>query len=270
MPSRMIRDGILESEAVLSLPVEARWLYVSVLLSADDVGLFDATPFRLARRADLRREMADRLVQMLVDVDLIRLYEVSGKRYGFIPKFGQRLQLRRMRHPAPPLALMSGDDDAVKKIKDLASKSTVNHGASPINSSDSPPESEAEAEEVIPSLPSSEKVAKDACASVATSECPHVEIVKLFGQHLPMATHPSAWNAQRQALLRSRWREKKNRQNLEWWGRFFAYVAESDFLTGKANSHGRKPFTLDLPWLLKAENFLKVIEGKYHSHEEQA
>lgn len=45
MPNRMIRDGILESEAVLSLPAEARWLYVSVLLSADDIGLFEATPF---------------------------------------------------------------------------------------------------------------------------------------------------------------------------------------------------------------------------------
>lgn len=46
MPNRMIRDGILESEAVLSLPAEARWLYVTTLLSADDVGLFEATPFK--------------------------------------------------------------------------------------------------------------------------------------------------------------------------------------------------------------------------------
>lgn len=146
MPNRLIRDGLLESEAVLSLPVEARWLYVSILLSADDVGLFDATPFRLARRADVRREMADKLVQMLSDVDLIRLYEVDGKRYGFIPKYGQRLQLRRHKHPVPPMALLQGDSEAIKKINDLGSKSTVNNGESRMDNRSSPPESESEAE----------------------------------------------------------------------------------------------------------------------------
>ncbi len=128
MPNRMIRDGILESEAVLSLSAEARWLYVSILLSADDIGLFEATPFRLARRADVRREMADRLVQMLADVDLIRLYEVGGKRFGFIPRFGQRLQIKRIKHAAPPDALLQDEPDTLKKIKDLASKTTVSHG----------------------------------------------------------------------------------------------------------------------------------------------
>ena len=133
MSNRLIRDGILESEAVLSLPAEARWLYVSILLSADDVGLFEATPFRLARRADVRREMADKLVRMLADADLVRLYEVDGKQYGFIPKFCQRLQIKRIKHPAPPLALMQDDQDATNKIKHLASNPTVDHGESPLS-----------------------------------------------------------------------------------------------------------------------------------------
>jgi hypothetical protein len=124
----MIRDGILESEAVLSLPVEARWLYVTILLSADDVGLFEATPFKLARIADVRRELADRLMAMLADSDLVRLYEVNGKRYGFIPRFGQRLQIKRIKHAAPPDALLSDEPDTLKKIKDLALKTTVDHG----------------------------------------------------------------------------------------------------------------------------------------------
>lgn len=117
----------------------------------------------------------------------------------------------------------------------------------------------------IPSLPTVEKVAKDADAPVASANCPHAEILKLFAQHLPMARQPAEWNAQRQTLLRTRWREKANRQNLDWWARLFGYVAKSEFLTGQSSTPGRKPFELDLPWLLKAENFLKVIEGKYHS-----
>ena len=74
MPNRLIRDGLLESEAVLSLTIEARWLYIAICLTADDMGLFEVTEFKLARRADLKKEHIGRLLSMLNDVDLIRLY----------------------------------------------------------------------------------------------------------------------------------------------------------------------------------------------------
>ena len=45
---------------------------------------------------------------------------------------------------------------------------------------------------------------------------------------------------------------------LEWWGRFFAAVEGSDFLTGRASS-----FKAGLDWLLKQANFLKIVEGNY-------
>lgn len=259
----MIRDGILESEAVLSLPVEARWLYITILLSADDVGLFEATPFRLARRADVRRELADKLVQMLADADLVRLYEVGGKRYGFIPKYGQRMQIKRIKHASPPDALLIDEPDTLNKIKHLTFKTTVDNGCATVTHGNPPPEPEPEPE-LIPSLPAVEKVAKDASATVSPADCPHAEILKLFAHHLPMARQPAEWTATRQAALRTRWREKRNRQNLDWWAKFFAYVAESAFLTGRAESKGRTPFLLSLDWLLKEANFLKVIEGAYH------
>ncbi len=151
MPNRMIRDGLLESEAVLSLPVEARWLYVTILLSADDLGLFEATEFKLARKADVRREHVGRLLTQLVDVDLIRLYEKDGRRYGFIPKFGQRLQIKRIKHEAPPDALLQDEPETLSKIKHLASKTTVDHGCptvgQPCLTVVQPSEPEAEVEE---------------------------------------------------------------------------------------------------------------------------
>lgn len=151
MAQRLIRDGILESEAVLSLPVEARWLYVTVLLSADDVGLFEATIFKLARKADVRRETADQLMRLLVDADLIRLYQHDGKTYGFIPRFGQRLQIKRSRFPLPDASLLHGDSDALNKINDLASKTTVENRGKPQSTVAQPPEPEPEPE-VIPSV----------------------------------------------------------------------------------------------------------------------
>lgn len=125
MPCRLIRDDMLDSERVLALPIEARWLYVTILLTADDLGLFEATGFKLARRSDIRREAGEHLLTMLADADLVRLYTVNGKRFGFIPRFRQRVQIRFLKHPAPPEALMADDEDAMSKIKHLASKTTV-------------------------------------------------------------------------------------------------------------------------------------------------
>lgn len=124
MPNRLLREGLMESERVLSMPVEARWLFVVIILSADDIGLFEATEFKLARRADVNRELAAKLMTMLADVDLVRFYLVNGKRYGFIPRFRQRIQIKRARHPLPPEALLADDLDALTKIKDLASHPT--------------------------------------------------------------------------------------------------------------------------------------------------
>jgi len=104
----------------------------------------------------------------------------------------------------------------------------------------------------------------------AILDCPHSEILRLWAEKLPTAIQPADWNEKRQQLLRSRWREKKNRQDIDWWQRLFEYIEKSDFLMGRVNANGRKAFSLSLDWLCKSDNFLKVIEGKYHEAEVQA
>lgn len=94
--------------------------------------------------------------------------------------------------------------------------------------------------------------------------CPHQKIIALYHQSLPNGIRVREWTPARAQSLRSRWRSKPERQNLDWWGRFFGYVAKSPFLTGDVQSQGRRPFELSLDWLCKSENFAKVIEGKYH------
>lgn len=100
--------------------------------------------------------------------------------------------------------------------------------------------------------------------------CPHQAIIDLYHQHLPTGRQVREWTPARAQALRARWREKPKRQNLDWWGKFFAYCAESDFLTGKVHTPGRKPFELSLDWLVKAENMAKVIEGAYENEREAA
>lgn len=96
--------------------------------------------------------------------------------------------------------------------------------------------------------------------------CPHADIVGLYHDTLPTARRIRDWTPARQQALRARWREKTERQTLDWWREFFAYVAKSDFLCGRTPaSSGRKPFELSLDWLCKSENFVKVLEGAYEN-----
>lgn len=100
-------------------------------------------------------------------------------------------------------------------------------------------------------------------SSAAGAACPHQEILALYHELLPACPRMKVWNGERQANLRARWREEAKRQSLDYWRRFFDAVGKSDFLMGRVGSKDRAPFLASLDWLVKPNNFAKVIEGKY-------
>ena len=105
-------------------------------------------------------------------------------------------------------------------------------------------------------------------------DCPHLAMLALWAEVLPaMPQHdPEQWNGARANHLRTRWRETAVAQNwpdqaagLLHFRRLFAYVGQSQFLTGKAPTRGdKRPFLIELEWLVKQANWAKVVEGKYH------
>ena len=109
-------------------------------------------------------------------------------------------------------------------------------------------------------------------------QCPHIEIIGLFAKHLPDLPQPRTelWGGVREESLRERWKwllsakksdgtryAENKEQALDWFGRFFDYVSKSDFLTGKDSK-----WSCDLGWLVKSENFAKVIQGNYENKNE--
>jgi uncharacterized protein YdaU (DUF1376 family) len=106
-------------------------------------------------------------------------------------------------------------------------------------------------------------------------DCPHLHVLELWAEVLPdLPRHdPEQWRGARADHLRSRWRETatlKKWQNeeagLTYFRKLFSYVGQSEFLTGKAKSRdGKRPFVIELEWLVKPINWAKVIEGKYHA-----
>lgn len=93
--------------------------------------------------------------------------------------------------------------------------------------------------------------------------CPAEQIVDLYHEVLPELPKVKMLTEERRKHLRARWREDPKRQNLGWWRNFFQVVRSSDFLMGKTD----KPFFPDFGWLVKAGNFVKVIEGKYRNRQ---
>ena len=273
MGSRLLRSEMLDSESVLSLPVEARWLFVTILLSADDLGIFEATSFRLARKADINRDIADKLLTMICDSDLIRLYEVDGKRFGFIPKFRQRIRLRAFKHPLPPKSLMLDDEDALNKINELPLKVSATCGEVQTVVSNMRPKAEAKAKaeayiNTVNSPPSGEH--EDA----RLPKCEHQPVIDLYHKHLPTLRRVEVWNETRKGYLRQRWREVADEMSkekqvlsadvLEWFSDFFQHIGQSRFLTGRVNDKNGRAFAADLEWIIKPSNFAKIVEGKYH------
>lgn len=277
MPNRMIRDDILDSERVLGLPADVRWFFLAALLSADDLGLFEATAFKLGRRATIASaDQVARFLQMLADADLVRLYAVDGKHYGFVPRFRQRIQIKNSRHPLPPAALTADDADAVNKINGLDSRPSDGQPL-PIGFTSDGQRSEAKAKAELkqgsskPTVSQTLVVAADAATPrYRVPNCPNEDLVALYHEHLPALPAVEVFNVGRKRSLAARWREvcadgKFDRAaGIEWFAWFFARVGKSDFLMGRQAGRSGRVWAADFDFLLTPAKFARVVEGRYH------
>jgi hypothetical protein len=124
------------------------------------------------------------------------------------------------------------------------------------------PREEKRREELKPTTPDG-VVAASGAGKPEKPDCPHQEIIALYHEVLPQCPQVRDWTPARATQLRARWNEDDRRQNLGYWRKFFEYVAQCDFLVGKAHSSVKRPFFADLEWLVKSANFTKIREGKY-------
>lgn len=100
MPTRLLREGILDSERVNSLSIEAELFYRRLMSVVDDYGRYEASPAKLRPRLFPLRlhQFTDKDVLAMLneclanDKRLLTLYEVNGKRYVEIIDFKQQLR----------------------------------------------------------------------------------------------------------------------------------------------------------------------------------
>jgi uncharacterized protein YdaU (DUF1376 family) len=155
----------------------------------------------------------------------------------------------------------NGDIQNGSQIRDLDSTAID----SPMAKDSSSSSSSSSSSLVLSESPSEISLAADAARSngahrTGPPPCPHEDIVALYHEILPELARIKDWTDLRQGLLRSRWREKPERQDLTWWRRFFEFIRTSPFLMGNAKAG----FQGDLEWFVRPSNFVKILEGKYH------
>lgn len=132
MPSRIIRAEILDSDRWLGLAhVSERMAYIVLLLSADDLGTLDAGLGSLSRKwrepCQIKgTEDAAKILQALMDADLVRTYQAGGNTYAFLPRFHPRFRATTFRRPPPPLECLHGEPSVSANILLIQTKDSKN------------------------------------------------------------------------------------------------------------------------------------------------
>lgn len=106
MPNRILRDWT-DSDRVNALSAEAERFFTRLIMKADDFGRYFADGPRLkAYLFPLISSISETdCLRWLAECEaagLVHRYEVAGKKYLEVVRFGQRLRNMRNTHPAPP------------------------------------------------------------------------------------------------------------------------------------------------------------------------
>ena len=119
MPNRIVRDGILTSERVNSLSLEAELFYRRVMSIVDDYGRFDGRasiiraqcyPLRIAEVSE--QDVAGWLNEV-INANLVLRYECDAKPFIELTDFRQRTRAKASKWPTPDghMTVMCQTDD---------------------------------------------------------------------------------------------------------------------------------------------------------------
>ncbi|WP_213957129.1 hypothetical protein [Variovorax sp. dw_954] len=252
----------------MNMRIEARFGFLGMLNFCDDGGNHPASARTLKAEVFPSDDLSTADVQMLVNEMLVQglvvEYAASGKAYWHVTGWHhQRIDRPTFKHPPFPgnsadaRSPLGEPSTTIQRVLDEAS-SSEGRALDPVR------EGKGKEGKVVEGTEGENSAVAE--PSAPADSCPHQQIINLFHEVLPAARRVREWTPARQQALRARWREKSERQNLDWWRKFFGYVSASDFLCGRTKpAPGRKPFDLSLDWLCKSENLVKVVEGAYEN-----
>lgn len=116
MPQRFLRPGITTSDSWNAVSFRAQSFYIRILTLVDDYGRYDGRAAILhgqcfALRNDVKPQDSAADGRELENAGLIQFYEVGGKKFLRITKWGERVR-NSSKFPEPPYLLEDRQDSA--------------------------------------------------------------------------------------------------------------------------------------------------------------
>jgi len=250
---RTVKPEFWTDERLTECSLSARLMFIGMLNFADDNGNLAYSAKRLKMQI-FPADMIDTqpLLNELLTHGVLIEYSVSGEKFINIKGFRKHQLINRPSATKIPGIELSDDSVSPQlQLTDGVEWSGVD---------------------------GKEEIDKSILSPAKLPDCPHESLIDLYAQHLPMLPQPrkSLWRKGKNApALKARWswvmtecyetgvrkgqRMATNQEEgIGWFGRFFAYVAQSSWLTG-----GDGKWTADLIWLVNLSNFEKVLQGNY-------
>ena len=295
MYSRLIRAELFDSERFVGLHDDShRLLYIAFVLRADDFGNFEGATRKLFRWTQNFTQIKNEsgivsALSALCDADLLRRYEVDGKVFFHIPRFKSTRRYTSRKWPLSPWCDLNTKSSIEQKQDFRIKSAAVLRQVCGPSAADLPRGvgvgvgvglgwgwvgvgvgvGERQNIFVEPDGSTGDLVL-ESNKEHATGNCPFEKLNDLWKRYCAALPQMAAWSDTRRAHVRARWRQawvegkwESEQQGLDWFAGLFQTVAASKFLTGRVPSKDRKPFVCTFDWLMKPENFLKVLEGKY-------
>lgn len=243
MPNRILRDGILSSEAVAKLSWAEEVFYRRLHSVADDHGRFHALP-KLVRAACyplLIDKVSDsdigKWIAACATAGLVRVYPASdGKRYLQIVKFGQQVRAKS-KFPDP---LPTPDSNCEQVLANAHLDVGVFEGEGELKTSASP--------------------YGDAPAS--NDPIPYQAIVTAYNETMANLPRVREVTPKRRTLIRSAWHASPQRRNIEFWrDAYFPECQDDAFLNGTGPyTNGHENWRPTFDYLMRPEVVTRVFE----------
>lgn len=268
-------------------------LYLMTCPHANMIGVFHCPVMYMAHETGMTIEGASKALQRLIeakfctfdgDDEVVWVHEMAAHQVGVLssPKDKQVIGLRKQVQQIAQTSIRSAFHARYAKDFHLIFEDeTTSPSEAPSKALRSQEQEQEQEQEKKPSDTDVSLVgsdaANDALPKVEVPTCPHHRVLDLYAEILPELPQPRTWEGQRAKNLTARWRwvlTAKRRQTgeryatdtstgVDFFRRMFQYVRESDFLMGRNGGWGG----CDLGWIVKAENFEKIIAGNYANKE---
>lgn len=250
MPWLRLYTEIVDDEKLRLLAFQDRWHYIAILCCKrkgilDEPCSADLRNRKIAIKLGIQPDELDQLARRLSEVGLVdrETIQPTGWASRQFVSDGDPTATERQRRRREKIKEKQEDNDSDDDITD----------ASRVTDTD------------VTALDTDTDTEKGTDVPLSTAKadrppaCPHMEIIDLYHEVLPelRGIVKSRWSGSKdEEALRTRWREDKRHQSLEFWERFFNLVRTSRHWMGD-NDRGWKA---DLRWLVQRRNFDKAVE----------